>query len=95
MVLNTPLSHKRIICYYNTHVYRDPTDHRSSCPEVFCRKSFLEISQILQENTCARVSFFNKVASLKRDSGTVFLPENFVKFLTTLFFKERFWWLLL
>ena len=44
------------------------------------KKVFLEISQNSQENTCARVSFFNKVADLrpatllKRDSGTgVFL----------------------
>ena len=44
------------------------------------KKVFLEISQNSQENTCARVSFFNKVAGLrpatllKRDSGTgVFL----------------------
>ena len=29
------------------------------------KKVFLEISQNSQENTCARVSFFNKVAGLK------------------------------
>ena len=47
---------------------------------VLWKKVFLEISQNSQENTCARVSFFNKVAGLclqlnkKRDSGTgVFL----------------------
>ena len=44
------------------------------------KKMLLEISQNSQENPCARVSFFNKVASLtlatllKRGSGTgVFL----------------------
>ena len=32
-------------------------------PEVFFKKKvFLEISQNSKENTCARVSFFNKVA---------------------------------
>ena len=30
---------------------------RSSRPEVFCEKVFLEISQNSQGNTCARVSF--------------------------------------
>ena len=34
-------------------------------PEVFCKNVFLEISQNLQENTCVRVSFFNKVAGLE------------------------------
>ena len=45
------------------------------------KQVFLEISQNLQEDTCARVSFFNKVAGFrpatlfkKRDSGAgVFL----------------------
>ena len=30
---------------------------RSSRPEVLCKKVFLEIPQILQKNTCARVYF--------------------------------------
>ena len=40
------------------------------------KKVFIEILQTLQENACAFVSFFNKVAALslklylKRDSGT-------------------------
>ena len=53
---------------------------RSRRPEVFCEKVLLEISQISQENTCARVSFLIKLPVsgvqlyLKRDSGTgVFL----------------------
>ena len=45
---------------------------RSSRSEVFCKKEvFLEISQNSQENTCARVSFFNKVAGLR--------PATFLK----------------
>ena len=32
---------------------------------VLCKKVFLEISQNSQENTCARVSFFNNVAGLR------------------------------
>ena len=35
--------------------------YRSSCPDVFCKKVFLEISQNSQENTCARVSFLIKL----------------------------------
>ena len=34
-------------------------------PEVFCKNVFLEISQSLQENTYASVSFFSKVAGLE------------------------------
>ena len=33
-------------------------------PKVFCKKGVLEILQNSQKNTCARVSFFNKVAGL-------------------------------
>ena len=36
--------------------------HRSSLPEVFYKKDFLEISQNSQENTCAKVFFFNEDA---------------------------------
>ena len=31
---------------------------RSSHPDVFCKKMFFEISQNLEENTCARVYFW-------------------------------------
>ena len=34
---------------------------RSSRPDVFCEKVFLEISQNSQENTCARASFLISV----------------------------------
>ena len=34
---------------------------RSSRPDVFCKKVFLEISQNSQKNTCARVSFLIKL----------------------------------
>ena len=34
---------------------------RSSRPEVFCKKAFLEISQNSQETTCVRVSFLIKL----------------------------------
>ena len=35
--------------------------YRSSLPEVFCKKVFLEISQNSQKSTCARVSFLIKL----------------------------------
>ena len=40
--------------------------------EVFCEKVFLKISQNSQETTCARLSFFNKVAGLRQ----LFLQNN-------------------
>ena len=62
---------------------------------------FLEISQNLQENTCARVSFLIKLQasglqfSLKKRLWHSCFPMNFVKFLRTPFFIEYLWWLLL
>ena len=37
------------------------------------KKVFLEISQNSQENTCARVSFFNKVAGLMQTFFFIFI----------------------
>ena len=54
------------------------------------KKVFLKILQNSQENACARVSFFNKVA----DSDRCF-PVNCAKFLGTFLFTEHFRWLLL
>ena len=34
---------------------------RKQPPDVFCKKVFLDISQISQENTCARISFLIKL----------------------------------
>ena len=59
-------------------------------PEVFCKKVFLQISQILQENTRARVSFPIKLQAW----GSRF-PVKFAKFVRTLLFLEHIWWLLL
>ena len=65
------------------------------------KKVFLEILQNSKENNCARNSFFNKVAGLRR--ATLLkkslwhwcFPVNFAKFLRTSFFKEHLRWLLL
>ena len=62
---------------------------RSSCPEVFYKKLFLEISQNSQENTCA-YNFTKKpqpTTLLKRDWHRCF-PVNFGKFLGTLFLQN-------
>ena len=67
-------------------------ESRSSSPEVFVKKLFLEISQNLQEHTCTSVSFLIKLTLLKKSSGTgVFL----LIFLRTPFLKEHLRWLLL
>ena len=57
------------------------------------KKAFLEISQNSQENTCARVSYFEiKIPSTQKHRR---FPANFVKFLRTPFYIEHLWWLLL
>ena len=74
---------------------------RSSRSEVFCTKGALKILQNSQENHCARVSFFNKVAGLR--SATLLkkrlwqkcFPLNFAKFLGTPFLQNTSWRLLL
>ena len=65
------------------------------------KKMLLEIFQDSQENTCARDSFFNKVAGLspatllKKSLWHRCFPVNFAKFLRTHFFTEHLRWLLL
>ena len=60
---------------------------------------FLEILQNSQENPCARVPFFNKVAwqspttSLKKRLRHRGFTVNFAKFLRTLFLTEQLRWL--
>ena len=58
---------------------------------VLCEKVFLEIWQISQENTCARVSFLIKkrpATLLKRRLWHRCFPVNFVKFLRTPFLQN-------
>ena len=60
------------------------------------KKVFLEISQNLQENTCARVLFFNKVADLrlatllKKTLAQVFSCD-FCEISNNTFFTEHLW----
>ena len=63
------------------------TSSEAAAQRCSVKKVFLEISQNSQENTCARISFFNKVAGLS--SATLLkkrlwhscFPVNFLKFL--------------
>ena len=67
------------ICNNSYVVYK----FRSSHPDCFVKKMFLEISQNSQENTCVRVSFLLK----KRPWHRCF-PLNFAKFLRTPFLQS-------
>ena len=63
---------RSVVQNYNSRNIRKPRrkTEEAATRGVLCKKVFLEISQNLQGNTCAGVSFFIK----KRDSGTdVFL----------------------
>ena len=59
---------------------------------------FLEILQTLQENTCVRVFFFNKIPGLRPGKEETILkkrlwqrcfPVNFAKFLRTPFLQNK------
>ena len=60
-------------------------------------KAFLEISQNSQENTCARVSFFNKVAGLglqfyfKKETLAQVFSCEFCKISKNTFLTEHVW----
>ena len=68
---------------------------------VLYEKVFLEILQISQVNTCAKVSFLIKLQTwalqlyLKRESGTGAFSLNFAKFLRTHFLQNTSWRLFL
>ena len=92
-------THFSLVLLLDMFSYQLPIS-RSSRPDVFCEKEFLEISQNSQENTRARVSFLIKLqaapaTSLKRRLWHRCFPVNFAKFLRTSFFTEHLWWLLL
>ena len=74
---------------------------RSSHLELFCKKGVLENFTKFIENTCTRVSSFNKVAGqrpatlLKMRPWHRCFPVSFAKFLRTPIFIEHLWWLFL
>ena len=74
--------------------------YRSSLPDIFCKKGFLEISENSQEHTCARVSNLIKLQArpatlLKKRLWNRCFSVNFAKFLRTPFLREHLRWLLL
>ena len=69
---------------------------RSSHQRCSLKKVFLEISQSSQENTCARVSFFNKVAGLacnfiKKEALAHVFSCEFREISKNTFFTEHLW----
>ena len=60
------------------------------------KKVFLEIPQNSQENTCARVFFFNKVADqacnfIKKETLAQVISCEFCEISKNTFFTEHFW----
>ena len=70
--------------------------NRSSCPEVFCKRMFLNILKNSQENTCAWVSFLIKLQarsttlSKKETLAQVFSCE-FCKIFKNIVTIEHLW----
>ena len=74
---------------------------RSSCPEVFCKKSVLRnFAKFIGKHLCQSL-FFNKVAGfraatlLKKSFWHRCVPVNFAKFLSVPFLQNTSEWLLL
>ena len=65
---------------------------RSSHPEVFCKKVFLEFCKFTGKHLCQSL-YFNKVAGLRLWHSC--FSVKFAKFLRTLFLTEHLQWLLL
>ena len=66
----------------------------SSCPEVFCKKGVLEISQNSQENACTRDSFLKLQANfIKEESLARVFSCKFCETSKNTFFTEYLLWL--
>ena len=85
----------------NFHLKIADRSHRSSRPDVFCKKGVLRnFAKFTGKHLCQSL-FFNKVAGLR--PPTLFkkrlwhrcFPMNYAKFLKTPFIIEHLWWLLL
>ena len=96
MVLNTPLSHKMSIYYYNTDVCKDPSDYRTSRPDLFCEEDIFRNFAKFTGKHLWQSLLFNKVADLRVQACKFIkkrlwhwcFPVNFVKFLRTPFFHR-------
>ena len=100
MVLNTPLNYKLSTYYYNTDACKDPSDYRSSRPEVFCKNGVLRnFAKFTGKHLCQSL-FFNKVAGgacnfIKKETLAQVFSCEFCEISKTPFFIEHLWWLLL
>ena len=83
---NSRYSGMKVICISLKDIGKY-TRYRSSLPEVFYKKVFLEISQNSKENTCARVSFLIKLQA----SGLYIKKETLSQLPATLL-KRRLWY---
>ena len=96
------ISYSRILNLAKLTIYLNTlTIEMQSSKRCSVKRVFLEISQNLQENTCARASFLIKLRASGTGTGVSkrlwhrCFPVNFVKFLRTPFFTEHLRWLLL
>ena len=65
--------------------------HKNEIWGVLYKKVFLKISQNSQENPCARVSFFNKVAGLRPKTLPQVFSWEFCEISKNKFFTEHLW----
>ena len=65
---------------------------QNSHPECSFNKMFLKISQILQENTCAAISFLQELASnfVKKETPAQLFSSEFCKMFKNTLFTEHF-----
>ena len=89
MFLNTPLSHKLSIYFYNTDVCRNPSDYRSSRPEVFCKKGvFRNFTKFTGKHHCQSLCNF-----IKKETLALVFYFEFCEICKITFFIEHLWWL--
>ena len=95
------ISYSRILNLAKLTIYLNTDNRDAIVQRCSVKRVFLEISQNLQENTCARASFLIKLRASGTGTGVSkrlwhrCFPVNFVKFLRTPFFTEHLRWLLL
>ena len=88
MVLNTPLSHKRSVYYYNADACKDSIE--AVVQRCSVKKVFLENLQNSQENTRTRVSFCRAEACkfTKKETLTQVLSGEFCEISRNTFFHR-------
>ena len=66
---------------------------RNSCPEVFCKKVFLKMSQTLTGKLLCQSLFFNNFAGLRLATLVKKTLLIFLKLFRTPLSAEQLWWL--